>query len=106
MALAECMTLRKVEQSRLRRVKAAHKWSAGVRAFSTMGSILGLRSGCRKTTACLNVPLAKAGRRWIAVAPYAGRAHDRLDPEFDRLDPDFIAKGGGDGECRSLARLK
>jgi hypothetical protein len=45
-----------------------------------------------------NVPLAVAGCRCIRVPPYAGRSGDRLDP-------DFIAKTGGDGTCIQVERL-
>jgi hypothetical protein len=45
-----------------------------------------------------NVSLSDAGCRCISVAPYPGRANDRLDP-------DFIAKAGGDGVCRPVERL-
>jgi len=46
-----------------------------------------------------NVSLAGAGCRCISVAPYPGRSNDPLDP-------DFIAKAGGDGACASVERLK
>lgn len=46
-----------------------------------------------------NVSLADAGCRCIAVAPYPGRASDRLDPAF-------IEKAGGDGACRAVSRLE
>ncbi len=39
-----------------------------------------------------NVSLPDAGCRCISVAPYTGRSNDPLDP-------DFIAKAGGDGVC-------
>ena len=39
-----------------------------------------------------NVSLKEAGCSCISVAPYPGRGDDRLDPKF-------IAKAGGDGEC-------
>lgn len=45
-----------------------------------------------------NVSLADAGCRCISVAPYAGRSDDRVDP-------DFIEKAGGDGECKAVERL-
>ena len=45
-----------------------------------------------------NVSLADAGCRCISVAPYAGRADDRLDPEF-------IEQAGGDGVCKAMGRL-
>jgi hypothetical protein len=45
-----------------------------------------------------NVSLSDAGCRCISVAPYPGRASDRLDP-------DFIAQAGGDGVCRPVERL-
>ncbi len=45
-----------------------------------------------------NVSLSQAGCRCISVAPYAARSDDRLDP-------DFIAKAGGDGVCTSVPRL-
>ena len=45
-----------------------------------------------------NVSLSEAGCRCISVAPYPGRSDDRLDP-------DFIAKAGGDGACTSVPRL-
>ncbi|HEY3768353.1 MAG TPA: hypothetical protein VGN44_06750 [Candidatus Angelobacter sp.] len=45
-----------------------------------------------------NVSLADAGCRCISVAPYAGRSNDLLDP-------DFIAKAGGDGSCKAVDRL-
>jgi hypothetical protein len=45
-----------------------------------------------------NVSLKEAGCRCISVAPYPGRAEDRLDPKF-------IAKAGGDGECRAVKSL-
>ncbi|MGA9672099.1 MAG: hypothetical protein WBQ94_23000 [Terracidiphilus sp.] len=45
-----------------------------------------------------NVSLSDAGCRCISVAPYPGRASDRLDP-------DFIAQAGGDGVCRPVDRL-
>jgi len=46
-----------------------------------------------------NVSLADAGCRCISVAPYAGRGNAPLDP-------DFIAKTGGDGFCASVQRLE
>jgi hypothetical protein len=45
-----------------------------------------------------NVSLAAAGCRCISVPPYAGRSSDRLDP-------DFIARVGGDGVCVNVERL-
>jgi hypothetical protein len=45
-----------------------------------------------------NVSLKDAGCRCISVAPYSGRAEDRLDPKF-------IAKAGGDGECKAVKSL-
>jgi hypothetical protein len=45
-----------------------------------------------------NVPLAAAGCRCISVPPYPGRA-------ADRIDPDFIARAGGDGVCTQVERL-
>lgn len=45
-----------------------------------------------------NVPLADAGCRCIAVAPYAGRSNDPLDPNF-------VSQAGGDGVCKSINRL-
>jgi hypothetical protein len=45
-----------------------------------------------------NVSLKEAGCSCISVAPYPGRAEDRLDPKF-------IAKAGGDGECRAVKSL-
>jgi len=45
-----------------------------------------------------NVSLADAGCRCISVAPYNGRASDRLDPEF-------IEQNGGDGSCKKVDRL-
>lgn len=46
-----------------------------------------------------NVSLSEAGCRCISVAPYPGRSDDRLDP-------DFIAKAGGDGACTPVPRLR
>jgi hypothetical protein len=46
-----------------------------------------------------NVSLKEAGCSCISVAPYPGRADDRLDPEF-------ISRAGGDGECRVVKSLK
>jgi hypothetical protein len=46
-----------------------------------------------------NVSLKEAGCSCISVAPYPGRADDLLDPEF-------IRKAGGDGECREVKSLK
>jgi len=45
-----------------------------------------------------NLALKDAGCRCISVAPYSGRAHDRLDPEF-------IEQSGGDGVCKQVDRL-
>jgi hypothetical protein len=45
-----------------------------------------------------NVSLKEAGCSCISVAPYPGRADDRLDPEF-------ISKAGGDGECKAVKSL-
>lgn len=45
-----------------------------------------------------NVSLKEAGCSCISVAPYPGRAEDRLDPKF-------IAKAGGDGECKAVKSL-
>ncbi|HKV95219.1 MAG TPA: hypothetical protein VJW20_21925 [Candidatus Angelobacter sp.] len=45
-----------------------------------------------------NVTLAEAGCRCISVAPYPGRANDPLDPNF-------IARAGGDGSCKAVDRL-
>jgi len=45
-----------------------------------------------------NVSLAAAGCRCIAVPPYPGRASDKLDPEF-------IARVGGDGSCIQVDTL-
>lgn len=45
-----------------------------------------------------NVSLKEAGCSCISVAPYPGRADDRLDPKF-------IAKAGGDGECKAVKSL-
>jgi hypothetical protein len=45
-----------------------------------------------------NLSLKDAGCSCISVAPYPGRAEDRLDPKF-------IAKAGGDGECRAVKSL-
>lgn len=45
-----------------------------------------------------NVTLAAAGCYCIFVPPYDGRSSDRLDPEF-------IAKAGGDGVCKSVDKL-
>jgi hypothetical protein len=45
-----------------------------------------------------NVSLKEAGCSCISVAPYPGRADDLLDPEF-------IHKAGGDGECREVKSL-
>jgi hypothetical protein len=45
-----------------------------------------------------NVSLTEAGCRCIRVPAYAGRADDRLDP-------DFIWKAGGEGSCAVVERL-
>jgi hypothetical protein len=45
-----------------------------------------------------NVSLKEAGCSCISVVPYPGRAGDRLDPKF-------IAKAGGDGECKAVKSL-
>jgi len=45
-----------------------------------------------------NVSLKEAGCSCISVAPYPGRAEDRLDPRF-------ISKAGGDGECKAVKSL-
>lgn len=45
-----------------------------------------------------NVSLADAGCRCISIAPYEGRSNQVLDP-------DFIAKAGGDGVCAPVERL-
>jgi hypothetical protein len=45
-----------------------------------------------------NVTLKEAGCSCISVAPYTGRANDPLDPEF-------ISKAGGDGECKPVKSL-
>ena len=45
-----------------------------------------------------NVSLKEAGCSCISVAPYPGRAEDRLDPKF-------IVKAGGDGECKTVKSL-
>ena len=45
-----------------------------------------------------NVSLKEAGCSCISVAPYPGRPEDRLDPKF-------ISKAGGDGECRAVKSL-
>lgn len=46
-----------------------------------------------------NVSLADAGCRCISVPPYTGRS-------ADPLDPDFIARAGGDGACTEVKSLK
>src|ERR1700761_1789345 len=46
-----------------------------------------------------NVSLQEAGCRCIAVEPYAGR-------EDDPMDPEFIWKAGGDGQCKTVSRLE
>ena len=46
-----------------------------------------------------NVSLADAGCRCIAVPPYPGRSSDTLDP-------DLIARAGGDGACKQVQTLK
>ena len=45
-----------------------------------------------------NVSLADAGCRCISVAPYTGRSSDPLDP-------DFVARVGGDGTCMPVEKL-
>jgi len=45
-----------------------------------------------------NVSLSGAGCRCISVAPYPDRSSDRLDP-------DFVARVGGDGVCTPVERL-
>jgi hypothetical protein len=45
-----------------------------------------------------NVSLKDAGCRCISVAPYPGRGDDSLDPKF-------ISKAGGDGECKAVRSL-
>lgn len=45
-----------------------------------------------------NVTLKEAGCRCITVAPYEGRANDAMDPEF-------VRRAGGDGECKAVERL-
>jgi hypothetical protein len=45
-----------------------------------------------------NASLKEAGCSCISVAPYPGRAEDRLDPKL-------IAKAGGDGECKAVKSL-
>ena len=45
-----------------------------------------------------NVSLKDAGCRCISVAPYEGRANDAMDPEF-------VWRAGGDGECKAVERL-
>jgi hypothetical protein len=45
-----------------------------------------------------NVSLKEAGCSCISVAPYPGRADDRLDPKF-------ISKAGGDGACKAVKSL-
>jgi hypothetical protein len=45
-----------------------------------------------------NVSLSDAGCRCISVAPYTGRSNDPLDP-------DFVAKAGGDGACTPVEKL-
>ena len=45
-----------------------------------------------------NLSLKDAGCRCISVAPYPGRAGNRLDPEF-------IEQNGGDGVCKQVDRL-
>jgi len=46
-----------------------------------------------------NVSLKEAGCSCISVAPYPGRGDDPLDPEF-------IRKAGGMGECKAVTRLR
>jgi hypothetical protein len=45
-----------------------------------------------------NASLKEAGCRCISVAPYEGRAGDRLDPAF-------IEQAGGEGVCKAVERL-
>jgi hypothetical protein len=45
-----------------------------------------------------NVSLAAGGCRCIAVPPYPGRS-------AEVLDPDFVARAGGDGTCAQVKRL-
>jgi hypothetical protein len=45
-----------------------------------------------------NVPLADAGCRCISVPPYPGRSNGLLDP-------DFIAREGGEGACKQVETL-
>ena len=45
-----------------------------------------------------NVSLSAAGCRCIVVPPYSGRS-------AEPLDPDFIARAGGDGACVQVERL-
>jgi hypothetical protein len=45
-----------------------------------------------------NASLKDAGCSCISVAPYPGRSEDLLDPEF-------IHKHGGDGECKPVEKL-
>jgi len=45
-----------------------------------------------------NVTLKDAGCSCVAVPPYPGRADDPIDPEF-------ISKAGGVGECKSVEKL-
>jgi hypothetical protein len=45
-----------------------------------------------------NVSLAAAGCRCISVPPYPGRSGDPLDP-------DFVARAGGDGVCTEVKTL-
>ena len=46
-----------------------------------------------------NVSLKEAGCRCISVPPYEGRSNRPLDPAF-------IWKAGGDGQCRVVPKLK
>jgi hypothetical protein len=46
-----------------------------------------------------NVSLKEAGCSCISVPPYPGRSEDKLDPKF-------IAKAGGDGECKAVKSLR
>ena len=45
-----------------------------------------------------NVSLKDAGCRCISVAPYPGRSDDPLDPNF-------ITRAGGNGECKAIEKL-
>jgi hypothetical protein len=46
-----------------------------------------------------NTSVQDAGCRCISVEPYSSRKHDPLDPEF-------VWRMGGQGNCREVARLK